>query len=140
MTWSRFGWARRRARATSGLPWVPRGKELVDRLAAARHDLDGAHKILAERNSDDAAPSNPSTSLLEDACRELGEFIDACATIIEAVDDSYVFYAELPQAKRRIGQERARCREARYWRRARRQVVSGDAKRHVQLRDHERRW
>lgn len=82
------------------------GKELVDRLAAARHDLDGAHKILAERNSDDAAPSNPSPSLLEDACRELGEFIDACATIIEAVDDSYVFYAELPQAKRRIGQER----------------------------------
>ena len=82
------------------------GRELVDRLAAARHDLDGAHKILAERNSDDAAPSNPSTSLLEDACRELGEFIDACATIIEAVDDSYVFYAELPQAKRRIGQER----------------------------------
>ena len=80
--------------------------ELVGRLEAAHHDLVGAHKILAASNSNDAAPSNPSTALLEDACRELREFIDACVTITDAVDDSYVFYAELPQSKRRIGQER----------------------------------
>ncbi len=82
------------------------GRELVDRLEAAYHDLEGAHKILAARSSDDAAPSNPSTALLEDACRELRAFIDACITITEATDDTYVFYAELPQSKRRIGQER----------------------------------
>ena len=100
-------WLGEDARATDEWARVAdAGTKFCERLGAALHDLEGARKILTDCASSDATPSNPATSQLDDAIRELKDFVDAVTTITDPSDDSYVFYAEVPQSKRRIGQER----------------------------------
>lgn len=80
--------------------------ELIRRLDGVRHDLQGACDVISGVASSDESPANPAAAQLEDACRELADFIEACEVITDATDESYVFYAELPMSQRRIGSER----------------------------------
>ena len=75
------------------------GLTLIDRLDAARHDLEGAQRVCS------AAIENLPGDLA-DACRQLEEMSKACRVIVEGKDDSYVCSAEVSRAKRRQGFER----------------------------------
>ena len=75
------------------------GLTLIDRLDAARHDLEGAQRVCL------AAIENLPGDLA-DACRQLEEMSKACRVIVEGKDDSYVCSAEVSRAKRRQGFER----------------------------------
>lgn len=75
------------------------GLALIDRLDAARHDLEGAQRVCS------AAIENLPGDLA-DACRQLEEMSKACRVIVEGKDDSYVCSAVVSRAKRRQGFER----------------------------------
>ena len=80
--------------------------EFVRRLDGVRHDLEGAGKIISGLTSSEDNPANPVAAQIDDAVRELRDFIASAEVITDATDDSYVFYAELPMTQRRVGSER----------------------------------
>lgn len=75
------------------------GARLVERLDALVHDLTAAQAVCAE-----AIENLPSE--LEDVCRALTMQRDACRTILEGADDSFVCFAEVSRSVRQAGTER----------------------------------
>ena len=74
------------------------GLAFVDRLDTLVHDLTDAQRVCSE-----AIPQLPGD--LEDVCRTFADARDACKTIVEGTDESYVYSAEVSRAKRRAGTE-----------------------------------